>query len=42
LERWKQQLKDDGRWWWIAEIVFSSIKRGMGEDLLSKKFSAQK
>jgi hypothetical protein len=40
LERWKE-LKDAGRRW-IAEIVFSSIKRVMGEDLLSKKFSAQK
>ena len=38
---WKQ-LKDAGRRW-IAEIVFSSsIKRVLGEDLLSKKFSAQK
>jgi len=33
-ERWKQ-LKDAG-------IVFSSIKRVLGEDLLSKKFKAQK
>jgi len=39
-EGWKQ-LKDTGRRW-IAEIVFSSIKRALGEDLLSKKFSAQK
>lgn len=39
-ERWKQ-LKDTGRRW-IAEIVFSSIKRVLGEDLLSKRFSAQK
>jgi hypothetical protein len=39
-ERWKQ-LKDTGRRW-IAEIVFSSIKRVLDEDLLSKKFSAQK
>ena len=37
---WKK-LKDAGRRW-IAEIVFSSIKRVLGEDLLSKKFSAQK
>jgi Transposase DDE domain len=37
---WKQ-LKDAGRRW-IAEIVFSSIKRVLGEDLLSKKFSTQK
>jgi hypothetical protein len=27
---------------WIAEIVFSSIKRVLGEHLLSKKFKAQK
>jgi hypothetical protein len=27
---------------WIVEIVFSSIKRVLGEDLFSKKFSAQK
>ena len=40
FERWKQ-LKDIGRMW-IAEIVFSSIKRVFGEDLLSKKFNAQK
>ena len=39
-EGWKQ-LKDTGRRW-IAEIVFSSIKRVLGEDLISKKFSAQK
>lgn len=37
---WKQ-LKDAGRRW-IAEVVFSSIKRVLGEDLLSKKFGAQK
>jgi len=37
---WKV-LKDAGRRW-IAEIVFSAIKRVFGEDLLSKKFSAQK
>lgn len=37
---WKQ-LKDAGRRW-IAEIVFSSIKRVLGEDLLSKKFKGQK
>jgi len=36
---WKD-LKDAGRRW-IAEIVFSAIKR-LFEDLLSKKFSAQK
>jgi hypothetical protein len=42
LERWKKQLKDAGRTW-IAEIVFSSIKRVLGEYLLlSKKFKAQK
>lgn len=39
-DKWKQ-LKDIGKRW-IAEIVFSSIKRVLGEDLLSKKFSAQK
>jgi Transposase DDE domain len=39
-ERWKH-LKDAGRRW-IAEIVFSSLKRVLGEDLLSKKFKAQK
>jgi hypothetical protein len=39
-DRWKQ-LKDAGRRW-IAEIVFSSLKRVLGEDLLSKKFKAQK
>ena len=37
---WKQ-LKDAGKRW-IAEIIFSSIKCVLGEDLLSKKFSAQK
>ena len=35
---WKQ-LKDACR---NTEIVFSSIKRVLGEDLLSKKFRAQK
>jgi hypothetical protein len=39
-DKWKQ-LKEVGKRW-IAEIVFSSIKRVLGEDLLSKKFSAQK
>lgn len=39
-EGWKQ-LKAAGKRW-IAEIVFSSIKRVLGEDLLSKKFKAQK
>ncbi|MFZ0513051.1 MAG: IS5 family transposase [Candidatus Nitrosopolaris sp.] len=34
-QRWKQ-IKDAGRRW-IAEIVFSSIKRVLGEDLFSKK-----
>lgn len=38
-ERWKQ-FKDAGRRW-TAEIVFSSIKRVLGENLLSKKFKAQ-
>ena len=36
-----RQLKDTGKRW-IAEIVFSYIKRVLGEDLLSKKFKAQK
>ena len=39
-EGWKQ-LKYAGRRW-IAEIVFSSINRVLGENLLSKKFKAQK
>jgi hypothetical protein len=39
-QRWKQ-IKDVGRRW-IAEIVFSSIKRVIGEDLFSKRFGAQK
>ena len=38
-EKWKE-LKDAGRRW-IAEIVFSSIKRVLGKDLLSRKFKAQ-
>ena len=38
--RWNQ-LKDAGKRW-IAEIIFSSIKRVFGEDLLSKKFCSQK
>jgi hypothetical protein len=37
---WKD-LKDAGRRW-IAEIIFSAIKRVLGEDLLSKIFKAQK
>jgi hypothetical protein len=37
---WKQ-LKDTGKRC-ITEIVFSSLKRVLGEDLLSKKFKAQK
>jgi hypothetical protein len=36
-----EQLKDTGRRW-IAEIVFSSLKRVLGEDILSKEFKAQK
>lgn len=36
-----EQLKDTGRRW-IAEIVFSSLKRVLGENLLSRKFKAQK
>jgi hypothetical protein len=39
-QRWNQ-LKDAGKRW-IAEIIFSSIKRFLGEDLLSKKICAQK
>jgi hypothetical protein len=39
-QRWKQ-IKDAGRRW-IAEIVFSSIKRVIGEDLFSRKFATQK
>ena len=37
-------MKDAGRRWIaeIAEIVFSSVKRVLGEDLLSKKFKTQK
>ena len=31
--------EEDG---WIAEIVFSSLKRILGEDLLSRKFKALK
>jgi Transposase DDE domain len=38
--RWRQ-IKEAGRRW-IAEVVFSSIKRVLGEDLFSKKFTAQK
>jgi hypothetical protein len=37
---WKQ-LKDAGKRW-IAEIVSSSLKRVLGEDILSKKFKSQK
>jgi Transposase DDE domain len=40
-ERYKQ-LNDMGRRRWIAEIVFASLKRVLGEDLLSRKFKAQK
>jgi hypothetical protein len=39
-DEWKH-IKDTGRRW-IAEVVFSSLKRVLGEDLLSKKFKAQK
>ena len=35
------QLKDAGKRW-IAEIIFSSIKRVLGEDLLSKTFVHRK
>jgi hypothetical protein len=38
---WKQ-LKDTYSRRWIAEIVFSSLKRVLGEELFSKKFKAQK
>jgi hypothetical protein len=37
---WKH-LKDAGKRW-LAEIAFSSIKRVLGEDLLSRKISTQK
>jgi hypothetical protein len=43
-ERWKQ-FKDAGRRRWTAEIVLysgQSNKRVLGENLLSKKFKAQK
>lgn len=40
LEGWKK-LKDYGKRW-IAEIVFSSFKRVLGEALRSKKFLCQK
>ncbi|MGB6590858.1 MAG: hypothetical protein WBE68_05055 [Candidatus Nitrosopolaris sp.] len=40
IQGWNQ-LKDAGKRW-TAEIIFSSIKRVLGEDLLSKKFCAQK
>ena len=36
-----KQFKDVGRRW-TAEIVFSSVKKVLGENLLSKKFKAQK
>jgi hypothetical protein len=39
-ERYKK-LKDTGQRW-IAEVVLSSLKRVLGEHLLSKKFSMQK
>ncbi len=39
-QRWKQ-IEDSGRRW-ITEIVFSSIKRLLGEGLFSKKFVTQK
>ncbi len=40
LEGWKK-LKDYGKRW-IAEIIFSSFKRVLGEALRSKKFLCQK
>ena len=36
-----KKLKDTGKRW-IAEVVFSSLKRVLGEHLLSRKFSTQK
>lgn len=39
-DRYKK-MKDTGKRW-IAEVVFSSLKRVLGEHLLSKKFSMQK
>jgi hypothetical protein len=36
-----KQLKNTGQRW-IAEVVFSSLKRVLGEHLLSRKFSMQK
>jgi hypothetical protein len=40
LDGWKK-AKDYGKRW-IAEIVFSSFKRVLGEALQSKKFVCQK
>jgi hypothetical protein len=40
-EGWKRVKDADSRSW-NAEIVFSSIKGLLGEDLLSTKFSTQK
>jgi hypothetical protein len=40
LEGWKK-LKNYGKRW-IAEIVFSSFKRVLGESLHSRKFLCQK
>ena len=39
-EKYKE-LKNTGQRW-IAEVVFSSLKRVLGEHLLSRKFSMQK
>ncbi len=39
-EKYKQ-LKNTGQRW-IAEVVFSSLKRVLGDHLMSKKFSMQK
>jgi hypothetical protein len=39
-EGWKN-LKDYGQRW-VVEIAFSAFKRVMGEELSSRKFSAQK
>ena len=39
-EKYKE-LKNTGQRW-ITEVVFSSLKRVLGEHLLSRKFSMQK
>ena len=40
-EKYKE-LKNTGQRWIAKEVVFSSLKRVLGEHLLSKKFSMQK